>query len=98
MKGIKVMTMNSYIILKPSGNTYFGKVAQKALFNKDFQQHLVNLSNFLGQTTDNKYMVYERKTDKSGDFFVCKAGQKTKAEAMNYMNDDRVLVFAEGEI
>src|ERR1700693_3169523 len=74
------------IDLHEDGNTYYGPIANKALFNKQMEKQLREIQSFLKDSKDNKYLVYEYIKGPEMPYFVCRAGQPTKEGALKYMD------------
>lgn len=77
------------IILRESGNTYVGELANKFSFHKFSLPKVTKLS------PDERFHVFEVITD-TGEV-IHRAAQSTRELALTYMADNRVLVWRETE-
>lgn len=77
--------MDNYIILRESGNTYFGAVASRFAYRLKLPK--------IFRTSDNEsHYVFEVMPD---DSVVLRAGQSTIEGAKQYMGPNRVIVWRE---
>lgn len=75
--------MDNYIILRESGNTYFGAIASKFAYR-------LKLPKIFRLPDDEKYYVFEVMPD---DSVVLRAGQSALEGARQYTGPNRVIVW-----
>lgn len=77
--------MDNYIVVNPSGNTYFGPLAHDVLYKR------VKLGPYFKLDADERFFVYEFIDGRA----ILRAGCNTQEKAMRYMGPNRLMIWEE---